>query len=1014
MRVVFKFFVWLMCVVGYVKAPYASAVSHANSLAKSSSETQQDTFYLNNGNTYYCNHFANNNPKIFNFANGTVVQTLYGIAYKCVEGWPDKWENVGVQWCSDTEFRELNKKGAKYCVVQDGKEQRCRVHGGDYVEDGGWSGGCLRATLPKQSCDGQAHGKMEKHVKCANIPNSADCDRKCNNGTWEYILVKCDNYYHVDGVVCTRDEKYPNGSCTPEDLAKVMRAGYASAGKYNSNLQCYATACKSGSWLVYKDGKNQGWCVTDASCPKDYKVKVENGRASADADNKVICMKVNGDCTEMPANAATAHLEWDAQSRTTKCKVDSCVSSDYEVVNNECVVVKKDLKQCSSDQIQEADKNSIVQSQIDNSEKITIKDKSGNDICFAYKCIENHHVVEGKCVAQSTDTSETAASDKVSAGESAQVSNDGTTTSAPTDENSAAAPAQTPVADGTECQSGAAHATAGVMRNGECVPSKCEDGYELKNDSCVEISGPCDSAPEHSTASHREFNPDTKEIECIVDGCASGYAESKDRLSCEEDLEEKVKAAKEREQSFANRMLGGATMAATGAGGQMLATGLAEKKADADAERQMTAYLQTMHCDYADGKQVSGGMKSVMLPGGNELINLYSQYVNLANDLKARKSALGMRPGIESEPILDGATSGLYDDVSLGKTGGAYVSLARALMNPDGADAVAWAAQKEESQKDIKTGAIVAGVGAAVGLIGNVAINHDAMKSKGGSSRTRAKYKQVTEDIEQLQPQADALPAQPCSDFNGTTNEGYVPDCRCRESGYAFSTDKGCYDQNVSVSICNKTGLVNTEACVCIAYTVEENGQCKCDEKNGYKEVSGACVKETVPQTEVAKLTLSADTTFKTGSYALTDNAKNILSQFKDKIKTHKGLFYGKDYKIVITGHTDRVPFKRGSSMNNQMLSERRAASVKTELLSGMSDILSSDKIETSGVADSDCKKETYSAANDERCRKVVITITAPDEGTDMGNLLEQVTSGVADGLGGKVGALDANLLNVK
>ena len=146
----------------------------------------------------------------------------------------------------------------------------------------------------------------------------------------------------------------------------------------------------------------------------------------------------------------------------------------------------------------------------------------------------------------------------------------------------------------------------------------------------------------------------------------------------------------------------------------------------------------------------------------------------------------------------------------------------------------------------------------------------------------------------------------------------------------------------------------------------------------------------------------------------LTDNAKNILSQFKDKIKTHKGLFYGKDYKIVITGHTDRVPFKRGSSMNNQMLSERRAESVKTELLSGMSDILSSDKIETSGVADSDCKKEIYSAANDERCRKVVITITAPDEGTDMGNLLEQVTSGVADGLGGKVGALDANLLNVK
>jgi len=822
------------------------------------------------------------------------------------------------------------------------------------------------------------------------------------------------------GVVASR--KTYGGACTPDDLAKVMRAGWASAGKYNSNLQCYATACKSGSWLVYKNGKNQGWCVTDASCPKDYKVKVENGRASADADNKVICMKVNGDCTEMPANAATAHLEWDAQSRTAKCKVDSCVSSDYEVVNNECVVVKKDLKQCSSDQIPEADKNSIVQSLIDNSEKITIKDTSGNDICFAYKCMANYHVVNGKCVAQSTDTSETAASDNTSAGESAQVSNDGTTTSAPTDENSAAAPAQTPAADGTECQSGVAHATAGVMRNGECVPSKCEDGYELKDDSCVEISGPCDSAPEHSTASHREFNPDTKEIECIVDGCASGYAESEDRLSCEEDLEEKVKAAKEREQSFANRMLGGATMAATGAGGQMLATGLAEKKADADAERQMTAYLQTMHCDYADGKQVSGGLKSVMLPGGNELINLYSQYVNLANDLKSRKLALGMRPGIESEPILDGATSGLYDDVSLGKTGGAYVSLARALMNPDGADAVAWAAQKEESQKDIKTGAIVAGVGAAVGIIGNVAINHDAMKGSSGSkgsSRTRKKYQRVTEKVEEIQKEADTAPVeQPCSDITGTTGEGYVPNCKCAEEGYEFSTDKGCYKEaEQAAPVCDKTGLVNSESCTCIANSIETNKVCSCDVANGYKEVEGSCVKEEKPRTVVARLSLSSDTTFKLGSSTLSDKAKTILSELKQAIMEDKALFTEGKYEIVITGHTDRVPFKRGSSMTNQLLSERRALSVKTELLNGMSGILDSSKIKTSGVADTQCDKATYPKNNDERCRKVVITIIAEDEEDVLevsGELLEQVSSGIADGMGGKVGALDANLLNVK
>ncbi|MBE6462117.1 MAG: OmpA family protein, partial [Alphaproteobacteria bacterium] len=373
-------------------------------------------------------------------------------------------------------------------------------------------------------------------------------------------------------------------------------------------------------------------------------------------------------------------------------------------------------------------------------------------------------------------------------------------------------------------------------------------------------------------------------------------------------------------------------------------------------------------------------------------------------------------------PILDGATSGLYDDVSLGKTGGAYVSLARALMNPDGADAVAWAAQKEESQKDIKTGAIVAGVGAAVGIIGNVAINHDAMKGSSGSkgsSRTRKKYQRVTEKVEEIQKEADTAPVeQPCSDITGTTGEGYVPNCKCAEEGYEFSTDKGCYKEaEQAAPVCDKTGLVNSESCTCIANSIETNKVCSCDVANGYKEVEGSCVKEEKPRTVVARLSLSSDTTFKLGSSTLSDKAKTILSELKQAIMEDKALFTEGKYEIVITGHTDRVPFKRGSSMTNQLLSERRALSVKTELLNGMSGILDSSKIKTSGVADTQCDKATYPKNNDERCRKVVITIIAEDEEDVLevsGELLEQVSSGIADGMGGKVGALDANLLNVK
>ena len=189
-------------------------------------------------------------------------------------------------------------------------------------------------------------------------------------------------------------------------------------------------------------------------------------------------------------------------------------------------------------------------------------------------------------------------------------------------------------------------------------------------------------------------------------------------------LQQEYNAARSREQSLANKILGAAAIGASGIGGMMLASGLSEQQSDADAERAMRAYLATFTCKYGD-KRVNGGAVDVELPGGNELVGLYSEYVALANDLKVRKSALGIKPGIESESILDSATSGLYDDISVGKTSGVYTSLSRALSDPNGADAAAWAAQKEESSKKVTTGATVGGVGAAGGAIGNLIINSD-------------------------------------------------------------------------------------------------------------------------------------------------------------------------------------------------------------------------------------------------------------------------------------------------
>ena len=187
-----------------------------------------------------------------------------------------------------------------------------------------------------------------------------------------------------------------------------------------------------------------------------------------------------------------------------------------------------------------------------------------------------------------------------------------------------------------------------------------------------------------------------------------------------QELRDKADAAHERENSMANKMLGAAGIGATGIGGMMLMQGMAEQKADDNAEEQMAAYLSTFMCRFGDGR-AKGGESDIELPGANALLPLYSEYVTLANETKAMKTELDLKPGIESESILDNAASGLYDDENSGKTSGAFASLARALQNPDGEDAKKWAQQTEKSAKNVKTGAITAGAGAVGGLVGHIA-----------------------------------------------------------------------------------------------------------------------------------------------------------------------------------------------------------------------------------------------------------------------------------------------------
>ena len=190
-------------------------------------------------------------------------------------------------------------------------------------------------------------------------------------------------------------------------------------------------------------------------------------------------------------------------------------------------------------------------------------------------------------------------------------------------------------------------------------------------------------------------------------------------------LEDAYQQAKERETSLANRTLTATTMAATGIGGMQLAQGLAEQKADKDAEMAMDAYMATFRCEYGGGKSFKGGATQIELPGGNnsEMMKLRQSYLKLAADLKERKNILGLKAGIESLVVLDKVQTGLYDDEGVGVTSGAYGSLYRAKMGNE-ADQAKLDEAGQVSAGRVKGGGAALGIGAVGGVSGDLLINH--------------------------------------------------------------------------------------------------------------------------------------------------------------------------------------------------------------------------------------------------------------------------------------------------
>ena len=220
-----------------------------------------------------------------------------------------------------------------------------------------------------------------------------------------------------------------------------------------------------------------------------------------------------------------------------------------------------------------------------------------------------------------------------------------------------------------------------------------------------------------------------------------------------DDAQAKLDKAKETEQSTANRMLGGLTTLATGIGGMQLAQGISEKMADSAADKDMDAYIATMRCTYgSDNRSVPFSVDPVELPGGNnaDLMKYRAEYIALAADLKERKTALNLKPGIEAEEILDKATMGLYDDENVGITGGTYASRYRATTQNNEKDEKGLASDKKEAKTRMIAGGVVAGVGVVGGIVGNSLINGklgELIKKNKDKKATAADNKKATDKL---------------------------------------------------------------------------------------------------------------------------------------------------------------------------------------------------------------------------------------------------------------------------
>lgn len=194
------------------------------------------------------------------------------------------------------------------------------------------------------------------------------------------------------------------------------------------------------------------------------------------------------------------------------------------------------------------------------------------------------------------------------------------------------------------------------------------------------------------------------------------------------DLVDRAAEAKAREQSTANKMLGAASIGATGMGGMQYMQGMAEKSADEEAAADVKAYTATINCSVSGvGGRVMHGATGTAPAFSAEAIRLKSEFIALAERTRAAKETLGMKPGIESEAIIDKSSLHDHDDFDIARV----TRFDTAQERLDSGDAAA----RMKRGQNLALGGIIGGV------VGNLIINEIFPKlGRGDVDKYRAEY----------------------------------------------------------------------------------------------------------------------------------------------------------------------------------------------------------------------------------------------------------------------------------